>query len=102
MKRSRGARGRAILCWFAASLLAVHLALAVAVERLWPAARDPEWSALLARLHQRRQEAPGRELVVILGSSRGQTGLHAARISDRESLVFNLSVTGGGVLMQQV
>jgi hypothetical protein len=102
MKRSLG-RGRAILGWFAGSLLAVQLALAAAVECCWPDVRDPEWSVLVGRLRQRQQETPGRELVVVLGSSRGETGLQAARLSDRDgSLVFNLATPGGGVLMEQL
>src|SRR5262249_4007702 len=80
-----------------------QLAAAAAIEAFWPEARDPEWSALAERLRRRREESPGRELVVVLGSSRSQTGLHASRLSAGDGpLVFNHSVPGGGVLARGV
>src|SRR5438132_46156 len=64
-RRSARALGCAV-----AAFLAGQLALGLAVERWLPAARDPEYAAKVERLRARRAEAPGRPLVLVLGSSR--------------------------------
>jgi hypothetical protein len=103
--RRDGRRPAAALAWLAAALLGLDLAWA-ALEASRPGLRDPEWAALMARLRLLRRRQPlGGTLTVILGSSRGQTGLRAAQLSgDGEggSLVFNACVAGGGVLTQRV
>jgi hypothetical protein len=103
MRRHTLGRNRAILGWFAAGFVLVQLALAWQLETAWPGVRDPEWHLLMERLQQRRAEAPGRPLVVVLGSSRTQIGLGAAALSRAPAgpLVFNACVPGAGPLAQQ-
>jgi hypothetical protein len=79
-----------------------QLALGAAIEYLAPL-RDPEVESKLRRLCARRAEAPGRPLVVILGSSRTAYGLDAARLSrDSGATVFNFGIMGSGPLMDLV
>lgn len=90
----------ATLGWFAASLLALAAAWAVVADRC-VGLRDPEWAVLRDRMRQRLAESPGAGLTVVFGSSRGQTGLRAGRMSRPDSVAFNACVAGGGVLTQR-
>jgi hypothetical protein len=91
---------------FAVSVLAGfvlgQLALGAVVDFLAPC-RDPEVETKLSRLCARRAEAPGRPLVVVLGSSRTAYGLDAASLSrDAHALVFNFGIMGSAPLMHLV
>ncbi len=105
--RRTGARraGRALL-WAALSFVVAQLGLGVAVERWLPGVRDPEYAAKFERLEARRAEAPGRPLVLVLGSSRVEMGLVAGRVraalANRPALVFNFGLSGGGSLLEAI
>jgi hypothetical protein len=103
MNRSLRHRGRSVVLWFVFGLLASQPVLTLTVEFFQPGIRDPHWAALLADLRQRRKDMPGRDLVVILGSSRSLAGLDADRLSRPDGpIVVNASVPGGGALMQRI
>src|SRR5262245_42128245 len=109
MRRQLPRRRRAELAWCLAGFVAVQLALAAGVERLWPAVRDPEFGTRERLLRDRLAEAAGRPLVLALGSSRTLMGLDARRLSEapadgggRAPLVFTFGVGGSGPLMQAV
>jgi hypothetical protein len=104
MRRARSKHARTVLVWFAVAFVLAQVALSVLLDRAWAEVRDPEWHLLIERLRQRRAEAPGRPLVVVLGSSRSLMVLDAARLSQAPSgpLVFNAAVPGGGALVQRV
>jgi hypothetical protein len=106
MRRAEGDRQqRGELVWGAIGFVLVQLLLGLGVERFWLAVRDPEFVGLGDRLAQRRAEAPGRPLVLALGSSRTARGLHAEFLSQSEAgqgpLVFNFGILGSGSLQQQ-
>jgi hypothetical protein len=101
MPRPRRKTWRFALSAFAGFALG-QLALGTAIDCLAPV-RDPEVESKLARLCVRRAEAPGRPLVVVLGSSRTAYGLDAASLSrDSGALVFNFGIMGSGPLMHLV
>jgi hypothetical protein len=99
-------RRRRDLLWYGLGFVAAQLALAVGLEICWPAVRDPEFDALRRVVRDRRAEAPDRELIFILGSSRTSYGLRAERLNHPEQetapLVLNCSILGSGPMMQQV
>src|SRR3954470_25044113 len=88
------------LLWLLAGFAVCQLGLAVTIESALPGVRDPEFEGRLERLKARRAEAPGRPLVLVLGSSRTAFGLDARRLSAAERphgpLVFNFGILGGG------
>jgi hypothetical protein len=104
MRRGKRKNARAALAWFAVAFLLGQGLLAVQLEWAWPEARDPEWHLLVQRLQQRRDEAPDRPLVVVLGSSRSQMAFDAAWLSRDPAgpVVFNAAVAGSGALAQRV
>jgi hypothetical protein len=99
-------RKRADLAWFAGSVVAMQLALAVAVEQLWPAIRDPEYDEIEQIVRARVRAAPGRPLVLALGSSRTQTALAAQRLNYPEDasapVVINAGLSGACAMMHQI
>jgi uncharacterized protein DUF1574 len=100
-------RKRAELFWMLAGFLAIQIGLAVDIERFSPAIRDPEFSALLGRLHALQARAPDRPLILALGSSRTQMGLRAQQLSQNPDsqaapLIFNFSIAGSGPMMQRI
>lgn len=104
-RRAAERRKRGELAWVAAGLLAAQLLLGLGVDRSWLAVRDPEFVLLRDRLAARRAEAPGRPLVLALGSSRTEMALRAGRLNGAGAgspLVFNFAIPGGGPMMQQV
>jgi hypothetical protein len=102
---TRARRARRLLLWLLAAFALGQVALGLAVDGCWPGVRDPEFEAKLQRLRQCRVEAPGRPLVLVLGSSRTVHGLDARRLSSPEqggAVVFNLGLAGGGPLLHSV
>lgn len=99
-RRTLARRSALALGWGAAAFLVAQLALGLAVERWLPAARDPEYAAKVERLHARRAAAPGRPLVLVLGSSRVQMGLRAGSLGAESALVFNFGLSGAGPLAE--
>jgi hypothetical protein len=106
MPRATQRRPKAILAWPAGCLVALHLFLGLGVDQFWPEVRDPEYLLLRDRLAARRAEAPGRPLVLLMGSSRTQMGLRADRlcgsVGGNAPLVFNFGVPGSGPMLQRV
>src|SRR5262245_4077574 len=73
-QRALSARGRRALGWGLILFLLGQLALALFVEWGHPEIIDPEYGRRLQLLRERRAEAPGRPLVLVLGSSRTAMG----------------------------
>ena len=107
MWRREAHRGkRAELAWMLGGLVMAQLALGLAVDQFWLAVRDPEFAALRQRLAARRAEAPGRPLVLLLGSSRTSMGVDAEKLGQTAAgnglLAFNFGIPASGPMMQQV
>lgn len=92
------------MLWLLAGLMMVQFGIALAVDQWGQPIRDPEYDFLFRQLTARRAEAPGRPVVLALGSSRTQMGLRAGRLSETPEgpLVFNFAIPGSGPMMQQV
>lgn len=105
-RRELQRRKRNELAWYLLGFLVAQAALAVGLERLWPAVRDPDFGALQQVVRARRAEAPARPLVVALGSSRTLMALRAGLLNhpdDPEApLVINAAIAGGGPMMDHV
>jgi hypothetical protein len=92
-------RPGACFAWGLAGFALFQLGLAVAVEHRLPGVRDPEYADKLERLEKCIADAPGRPLVLMLGSSRTIVGFEAGRLSGTSTVpgpvVFNFGLTGG-------
>jgi hypothetical protein len=102
-RRPRWAPGaRAAVAWGLVWFAALQLALTVAVDVYFPVLRDPEYGYKLAGLRRWRTQAPGRPLVLVLGSSRVGMGfrpdaLPALRPAQGPTpVVYNYAFTGAG------
>jgi hypothetical protein len=92
--------------------VAAQLGLAVAMEQWRPELRDLEYGAKRTRLQARLAENPGRPLLLLLGSSRANLGIHPGALPPlpavrpprggppAEPLVFNASLMGAGPLIE--
>lgn len=80
-------------------MVVIQLGLSLALD-LKPEIRHPEYGFKLALLRQRLQESPGRQLVVLMGSSRTEVGLQAEKFdlaaAGEGPLVFNFALAGAG------
>jgi hypothetical protein len=97
-------RWRALL-WAALFAVGLQLAVGLALEAGPVTVRDPEYAAKEAQLRARRAEAPGRLLVVMLGSSRTMLGLQAGRLgrdTDAPGLGYNFGMIGAGPMLEAV
>lgn len=95
---------RRTLAWAAAGWVLVQAALAATIELALPEARDPEYAVRERRLLV-QMTGGERRLWLVLGSSRTQLGLRAAKLADDDRqapLVFNFGMPGCGPLMQTV
>jgi Protein of unknown function (DUF1574) len=98
-RQARSALGWGLLC-YAAGLLACNLLL----DYRLPEARDPAYGHRLARLKERLREAPGRPVVLLLGSSRTEQGFRAEVLpalrtaSGQAPLLFNFAHPAGSQL----
>jgi hypothetical protein len=88
-----------------------QLGLALAMEHWRPELRDPEYGAKRARLRARLAENPGRPLLLVLGSSRTNLGIHPAALPalpavpgrggvPAEPVVLNASLMGAGPVLE--
>jgi hypothetical protein len=93
-------RSRNDLVWYFAGLVMVQLGLAAGIDGLWPALRDPTFGDVRRIVHDRQADAPGRPLVLALGSSRTKMALRAERLNHPEDasapIVINAAQLGGG------
>jgi hypothetical protein len=98
-------RHRKDLAWYVVGIVVVQLGLAVGIDQFWPAVRDPDFNDLVRIAHDRQADAPGRPLVLVLGSSRTQVALNARLLNTSTDpsapLVLNWAIAGSGPLMQQ-
>src|SRR5687768_14672336 len=106
MKNSRRQRGRSIVLWGLVFLALGQAGLAITLQVWRPELRDPEYGVRLGKLRHRLREHPDRPLVLVLGSSRITNGVAAERLSlpdsgqAKQPIVFNMSLSGGGHMMQ--
>ncbi|HVW38177.1 MAG TPA: hypothetical protein VHB99_12760 [Pirellulales bacterium] len=106
--RSPARRGRSAIVWTAATWLGLQLALVAAVDQWLPELRDPEFGRKLALLREVRAESASRPLVLLLGSSRSHFGVSpaafeaAAGSGERQPVLFNFGIMGGGPITQLV
>jgi hypothetical protein len=97
---------RAILAWGSVFYLVLQLALGIMTDHWLPALRDPEYGYKLSLLRTRLAEQPGRELIVILGSSRAGYGFRPEEVpawqmpGEEPPLLFNFAMTGSGPMME--
>ena len=110
-RRNSPLAGRACsaLRWLAAAFLGLQLGFLIAMDRIEPALRDPEYGTKLALLKTRLAEAPERPLVLILGSSRAGVGMLPGEFArgaadgaagGRPAMVFNFALTGSGPIRE--
>jgi hypothetical protein len=91
----------AALAWAALAFVCVQAALDIVVAQ-HPDIDDPEFYRRLELLQARRAEAPGRPLMLFLGSSRTETGFLPEKLpplrtaAGDQPLVFNCSHLGAG------
>lgn len=88
--------------------IVLQLALAIGIERWFPALRDPEVGPKITRLRQCMADASSKPFtVVMLGSSRTNLGFKADALErlltaahGRPTVVFNFGVNGAGPLVE--
>jgi len=94
-------RARTALLSAVLSIAGIQIALAVTIERWRPMWSDPEYGYRVQHLRQRLAGAPGKPLLVMLGSSRVGNGFEADALPLPDSagsvspIVFNMSLAGG-------
>jgi hypothetical protein len=95
---------RSRLFWALGAFAALQAALAVGVDSFWRAVRDPEYAAREQALRRRLAEAPGRPLVLFLGSSRTLADVRADLLSSAPDgpLAYNFGIGGGGPIAASV
>jgi hypothetical protein len=98
-------KARNALVWGVALFLLGQAAFALFIDRHHPEMRDPVYAVRLAHLRKRRAEAPGRPLLLALGSSRVANGFCPAEVErplgeGSAPLVFNFGAQGGGPVME--
>jgi hypothetical protein len=107
-RRHAAPRARVALVWALLSFAGFQLGLLVYIERCRPELREPEFGRKRALLRARLAEAPGRPLLLVLGTSRLSVGLRPEVLtpdlcgSGEAPLVFNFGLCGGEPLMELV
>jgi hypothetical protein len=96
-----GRRPWRVLGWAVLFFAVLQAGLGVSLDRWLPGVRDPEYARKERQLRHRRDEAPGRPLVVMLGSSRTLLGLQAGRLGEG-AVVYNFGVVGCGPVLEGV
>jgi hypothetical protein len=101
-RRQAVAKGRAAVFWMFGLLIATQVPLGLWVVHGHPEYCDPTFNYRLNRLEARLKEAPGRPLVLVIGSSRPANGFAPEALTDvmqqteRAPVVFNFATLGGG------
>jgi hypothetical protein len=83
----------------------MQIAIGVAVDQSLPMVRDPEYAYREHLLHDRLAEQPGVPLVLFIGSSRVEFGVHCQTIMETartRSLAFNCGIQGAGLFLEEV
>lgn len=104
--RCRSARRS--LVWFLLAALLLHAGAILVLDELRPGARDPEYARRVRQLRARLAENPRRPLVLVIGSSRSAMGICPAEWeavrpnspNNRDPVIFNMSLLGGGPVME--
>jgi hypothetical protein len=103
MRRARlriVSRPRAALWGTAVLFVGVQVALAAFLTRVHPEVCEPEYGSLANTLRTRLAEAPGRPLVLILGSSRSANIFRPSPPAGPDPLVFNFGTLWTGPVRQ--
>lgn len=104
LRKSQIAKRR-VMVWYLLGFVAVQVGLAVAAEVRY-AIRDPEFDEMRQIVEQRRAEAPGRPLVLLIGSSRTKADLNAELLNHPEDpgapVVVNASAAGAGPMLHEI
>lgn len=84
--------------------VAWQLVVAVGIESWWVSAHHPEYGYRLDSLKQRLAAEPGKPLVLMLGSSRTETGIRPdiLKFPDGQPIIFNFGITGTSPLQQLI
>jgi hypothetical protein len=106
--RSRRRAARFALAGFVLAALGLHAVAFVVLDELRPGLRDPEYARRVRDLRQRIAENPGRPVVLVVGSSRAAMGVRPgeweavrpAAPGTPDPLIFNMSLLGGGPIME--
>jgi hypothetical protein len=97
-------RARAALASFIVFTVGLNVAALLVLDDLRPGVRDPEYGRRIRQYRERVTENPGRETVLVLGSSRAAMGVCPSAWEDvsptGSPMIFNLSVLGGGPIME--
>jgi hypothetical protein len=95
---------RANVCWYVLGFVAVQLVLGTAVEWAGTDFRDPIFTRKRKLLAARHADAPGRPLLLALGSSRLLMGLDTGGVTraDGRLLAFNFGDLGAGPMLEQI
>jgi hypothetical protein len=100
----RAPEPRLALFWGGLFFLVFQIGGAISVEHFLPGARDPEFTVKAGHLRDRLEEAPGRPLVLMLGSSRMALGFKAGAVNVARNgvpaVVYNFGVSGGGPFVE--
>lgn len=105
---SRRKSARFALGSFVLAVLGLHAVAFVALDELRPGVRDPEYARRVRELRARIAENPGRPVVLVVGSSRAAMGVRPAEweavrpaiLGQPDPLIFNMSLLGGGPIME--
>ena len=103
-------RGRAAILTFASTTLSINFGVLLILNSINPGLRDPEYNRRISQLRARVAENPERPLVLVIGSSRTAMGVRPseweacrpARTGSPDPLLFNLSLIGGGPLLELI
>ena len=107
-RRRAAARARTVVLSALAFFLLLQGFLNVLLDFFNPALRDPEFGSKLSRLQKMAAAAPGRPVLLMLGSSRAMMCFDpdAAAKGDGpagpQPVMFNAGATGGGPVMEQL
>src|SRR5438445_5917624 len=96
-------RARAAVLWGLAGFVALQAGVELAMDHWLPQLRDPEYGAKLERLRSKLAETPRAFTIVMLGSSRTQSGLRAGQLERQLTrdlhcpvVVSNFGISGAG------
>lgn len=106
LRRQSGHRACAALLWSLAAFAAVQVGTVVVLEYRFPGLRDEEYGHKLGALRKRLAEAPGRPLMLFMGTSRTLNGVLPSALLESSPeggtvpLAFNFGQTGASAFKQ--